>query len=751
MPITRRAQPAHVKWTRDGFTPAVAEAIEKNFRTLFVDLGTATDLIDPDRGGTGVTSYTAGDMLYADTSAELTTLAIGSAGNILRVSGGLPDWTTFTIPDTFAQGDILYAQTANILAGLTKDANATRYLSNTGSSNNPAWAQVALTTGVSGVLPIANGGTNNSSFTSDIIPYFDGTRFTNDGTRLTWNTSTQRVVVTTTGGTDTGFRAVNTGGGASDAPVIALVNNTHSSVFFVTTAAHGTIPSAAGIYTNASNGFVFYPDATVAGTIKSTKIGWFTSSPTYRVDYRLGTDHSSSLGQVRLSASSTTEGLFLIGYNESLFHSFTIAHNASFDGTNYIARHTSTNLLHFDTGTISFYANTGTTSGNSFTPALIGRVYPSGTVSFGLSTAESFSDVSSTTIYPGLASATTISKSGASDRPVGLYSKLTASNTSPARSFRGYLIVSNSSGTMASASVYTGSMEVTGSSDITEANFIGGNIIVNNAGATVVTARGLDIGNATITAGAITNQAGIRINALSGATNNTHLLIGQAAVPSGAWAIYNANTGNNHIAGPILLGHTTTWGSGTNFISFADGTVPATPASNTAAIYADDVGGTTELFGINEGSVTSQLTGLAIRKTADETVTSNTIQADDHLTVQLGVGTYYFEFILHATTASANAGIQVQLDGTATISSIRADVQIFDHAGNAHLQIQEITAFNSAVGSNNTGDTSVHIHGAIEVTAAGTFFLEWAQNTTDGANGTTVQENSTLILRKLNA
>jgi hypothetical protein len=56
------------------------------------------------------------------------------------------------------QGDILYASGGNAPARLAKDANSTRSLTNTGGSNNPAWAQVALATGVSGTLPVANGG-----------------------------------------------------------------------------------------------------------------------------------------------------------------------------------------------------------------------------------------------------------------------------------------------------------------------------------------------------------------------------------------------------------------------------------------------------------------------------------------------------------------------------------------------------------------------------------------------------------------
>ena len=64
-------------------------------------------------------------------------------------------------------GDILYASGANTPARLAKDANATRSLTNTGSSNIPAWAQVALATGVSGTLPVGNGGTGATTFTAN--------------------------------------------------------------------------------------------------------------------------------------------------------------------------------------------------------------------------------------------------------------------------------------------------------------------------------------------------------------------------------------------------------------------------------------------------------------------------------------------------------------------------------------------------------------------------------------------------------
>jgi hypothetical protein len=46
------------------------------------------------KGGTGISTYTAGDLLYASDASTLSTLAPGSNGQVLTVSGGLPSWTT---------------------------------------------------------------------------------------------------------------------------------------------------------------------------------------------------------------------------------------------------------------------------------------------------------------------------------------------------------------------------------------------------------------------------------------------------------------------------------------------------------------------------------------------------------------------------------------------------------------------------------------------------------------------------------
>ena len=64
-------------------------------------------------------------------------------------------------------GDIIYASGANTPARLAKSTTSTQYLANTGTSNIPAWNEVALATGVSGTLPVGNGGTGATTLTAN--------------------------------------------------------------------------------------------------------------------------------------------------------------------------------------------------------------------------------------------------------------------------------------------------------------------------------------------------------------------------------------------------------------------------------------------------------------------------------------------------------------------------------------------------------------------------------------------------------
>lgn len=109
------------------------------------------------------------------TNTPSTSLALGTAAQILQ-SGGVADpvWSSATYPSTAAQGDIFYGSATNVISALPKDTNATRYLSNTGTSNNPAWAQINLSNGVVNTLGATNGGTAQSTYATGDILYASG-------------------------------------------------------------------------------------------------------------------------------------------------------------------------------------------------------------------------------------------------------------------------------------------------------------------------------------------------------------------------------------------------------------------------------------------------------------------------------------------------------------------------------------------------------------------------------------------------
>lgn len=99
----------------------------------------------------GVYSYSRGTTLASSTGSQISWAA--GTKNIYFVAAK----ELLAIGASTTQGDTLYHDGTKIVA-LAKNTTASRYLSNSGTSNNPAWAQVDLTNGVTGVLPGANGG-----------------------------------------------------------------------------------------------------------------------------------------------------------------------------------------------------------------------------------------------------------------------------------------------------------------------------------------------------------------------------------------------------------------------------------------------------------------------------------------------------------------------------------------------------------------------------------------------------------------
>jgi hypothetical protein len=131
-------------------------------------------------GGTNVSSYTIGDILYASTTGVLSSLADVATGNAIisggvgaapsygkiglttHVSGTLPVANGGTNITSYAVGDILYASASGVLSPLADVATGNVLLSG-GVTTAPSYGKVGLTTHVSGTLPVANGGTGQAS------------------------------------------------------------------------------------------------------------------------------------------------------------------------------------------------------------------------------------------------------------------------------------------------------------------------------------------------------------------------------------------------------------------------------------------------------------------------------------------------------------------------------------------------------------------------------------------------------------
>lgn len=132
--------------------------------------------------------FVEGNTIFDRTVGDIfSTIDVDLASGIMGV---LPVANGGTNLTTFAQGDLIYASASNTLSALAKNASATRYLSNTGASNNPAWAQVNLTNGVTGTLPVANGGTGIATLTANYIPYGNGTSAFQSNSNLQYNGTT---------------------------------------------------------------------------------------------------------------------------------------------------------------------------------------------------------------------------------------------------------------------------------------------------------------------------------------------------------------------------------------------------------------------------------------------------------------------------------------------------------------------------------------------------------------------------------
>jgi hypothetical protein len=124
-------------------------------------------------GGTGLTTYTAGDLSYYASGTTFTKLAIGTIGQILTSTGSAPQWTTLSG-----------------VAVTTFSAGTTGFTPNSATSG-------AIT--LAGTLTVGNGGTGTATtFTAGSIVFAGASGvYSQDNTNLFWDNTNKHLGIGT--------------------------------------------------------------------------------------------------------------------------------------------------------------------------------------------------------------------------------------------------------------------------------------------------------------------------------------------------------------------------------------------------------------------------------------------------------------------------------------------------------------------------------------------------------------------------
>lgn len=147
------------------------------------------------------------------TPSIATTGAVTLAGTLGATSGG-------TGQTGYIVGDILYADTTTTLAKLADIATGNALLSG-GIGVAPSWGKVNLTNAVTGILPVANGGTGLNGSTAS-----NGQLLIGNGTGYTLNTITAGTGISVSNGVGT----ISISASAATSPQIVTINTDDNSV-----------------------------------------------------------------------------------------------------------------------------------------------------------------------------------------------------------------------------------------------------------------------------------------------------------------------------------------------------------------------------------------------------------------------------------------------------------------------------------------------------------------------------------------
>jgi hypothetical protein len=319
-------------------------------------------------GGTGLTSYTTGDIIYANGTSTIAKLALGTSGYVLTAGASAPQYVAQSTLSVGSASTATTATTATNLAGgatgsipYQSSAGSTTFLAAgtngyvlTINAGVPTWSAGAAagvssfsagttgftpstsTTGaitLAGTLSTGNGGTGLTAFTSDGAVYATSSSTLTTGTLPiasggTGQTTQQNAINGLAGATTSGYFLRGNGTNVvmsaiqvSDVPT--LNQNTTGSAGSVVNAAtfnNGGAGAASGTTFNGSSAVTVSYNTVgaspLAGSSSLTTVGTITSGTwngsTIALGYG-GTGATTAQGAMNTFAGATTSGYYLRG------------------------------------------------------------------------------------------------------------------------------------------------------------------------------------------------------------------------------------------------------------------------------------------------------------------------------------------------------------------------------------------------------------------------------------------------------
>jgi hypothetical protein len=127
-------------------------------------------------------------------------------------------------------------------------------------------------------------------------------------------------------------------------------------------------------------------------------------------------------------------------------------------------------------------------------------------------------------------------------------------------------------------------------------------------------------------------------------------------------------------------------------------------------------------------------------------VTNTTLANDAVISIGLAASSNYaFEITGFADNAGATDGVKVALGGTVGVTSLSAEIIIYDNTTAAIVALGKVTAVDSAVGAGiSAGENYFTIKGSIETSTAGTLFLKYAQNAAGAGGGVFIMRGTAI-------